>query len=958
MKQIITLLCTAWFAFSTTIATAGNNAKVIIPGQDPSRIPFQMNPTLKEGVDYLSKTIIFKVKPSYRQNCQVNSVNGLLSLEDFFKVTGAYNLAKIYPSHRKPAQETNEVGLKLVDLSLIYSFKYTSSVSISKLINQMKSLGYFEYVEPWYVPKVALTPNDPSYSNSGQLFCKGDVIGSINCQQAWDINQGSSSVIIGIVDTGTQTNHPDLAANFDGGYDVCMSDNDVTCEGSPATGWDHGASVSGDACAVTNNGVGVASPGFKCHFKVAKISNAAAELVAAYPGIVWAADNGCKIINNSWGGTGGGAYGQDIIDYAAINKNCLVLSAAGNDNADNLTYPGSFNNTYRVASSDQSDRRSSFSSYGLDVDFSSPGTNIYSTTMGSSYVSSQGTSMATPVACGAAGIIQSQFNYTNAFQIGEKLKQTCDPLANSTTNQTSTLFNAGKLGKGRIDLYRALTVAAKSIIANPITITDGNDDTFMPAETLSVSANFINYLDPSSSSASATLTIGSVSAGAVPAIVDGTYTIGALATLANSNNNSTPFKIVVDPSAPVNQVINCVLTITDGTFSGKQYFSITVNVDYINITINDVFTSISSKGKLGYNLDGQQQGLGFEYQLPSPENLLYEMSLMIGSSSTKVSDMFRGGGTAGDTDFGSITRVAKAPTNIVSDFDVNGKFNDAPAPSANPVEVRHAAYAWNTAPYRKFIIVKYVIKNTGGSALSSLYAGIIADWDITNSAANKADFDATNKMGYVYMTGTGGKYAAIKVLSSGAANHYVVDNVAGGNGGVDANAGTPEFATDEKYTVLSTSRNADGYTAAGGDVMSCVSTGPFTINAGDSVEVAFALIAGDNLADIQLTACGAQEKYNNGCTLSNINDVENDNFWMISYPNPASSTINFNYNVAESNATLTIVNTLGETIMTYNTIAKGKNTITMDVSHLSSGTYFYQLKAGDALLTKKFTITR
>lgn len=858
MGKLSTLACTLFCGLSTAISFAGNKAEVIIPGLDKSKIPFVMKKGLIEGEDYLSKTIIFKVKSSYRQNCKVNAVDNILEINDFLSYIGVQGLKKIYPNHAPPAQQRNSVGQQLVDLSLIYSFKYSANMPLEKVINQLIKMGYFEYVEPWYVPKVTgvlLNPNDPSWSsNAGQYHLRGTGAvgtGSINAPNAWSIQTGSSSVVVGIVDTGTLPTHADLAANYVGGYDVAMNDNDPTWEGDA-----HGVAVSGDACAVTNNGVGVASPGFNCKFKAIKVADASGALVAAYTGVTWAADNGCKIINCSWGGGGGGSYGQNIMDYAAINKNCLVVVSAGNGGLDQLVYPSSYNNVYRVAWTTSSDAKSNSSDYGNDVDYASPGSGIYSTYAPTPYGALSGTSMASPVSAGAAAIIQSQFNYTNAFQIGEKLKQTCDPLPSSPQ------YNAGKLGKGRIDLYNALTVSAKSLAMNPITVTDQNDDAFMQGETLYISGNFINYLDPSTSSATATLSVVSVSSGTAPTLGTSSFNIGVLATLGTNNNNASPFTAIVSPSAPVNQVINFRVRITDGAFTGDQYFSVTVNVDYINIVINDVFTTITSKGRIGYNLDGQAQGLGFEYQLPSPNNLLYEMSLMIGTSSTKVSDMFRET-TGGNNDFASTSRAYEVIPANISDFDVDGKFNDAPSASgALPVEVHHCAYAWSTTNHRKFVIVKYVIKNTGGTTLNNLYAGIIADWDITNAGQNKSAYDATNRMGYCYdVSSPSGLYAGIKSLANpSSVKNYCLDNVAGGNSGVDP---ASDFLTAEKYTVLSTTRNADGFTATGGDVMNCVSNGPFSVNAGDSIVAAFALIGGDNLADIQNSACYAQAKWDN-----------------------------------------------------------------------------------------------
>ena len=952
MKKI-TLFCAAVLSCSTLLTFAGNKATVIIPG-DHFPTSFRMDPRVKEG-DYIPNKVIFKVKSQYRQNCKVNSIDNILRIQDLLNAVGAQNFAKIYPNHREPDHKFNEVGMPLVDISLIYSFTYTSTLSLEKVINQFLSLGYFEFVEPWYVPKIDLVPNDPSYSNSGQYFCKGNVAGSIDCQNAWDIQTGSASVVIGIVDTGTEPTHPDLSPTYIGGYDVGMNDADPTWQGS-----NHGCAVSGDACAKTNNGIGVASPaGIGCKYKGVKIADAAGTLIAAYAGITWAADNGCKVINCSWGGSGGGTYGQTICDYAAINKNCVILASAGNGSMDQELWPSAYNNVYRVAGTTNNDSKAAFSDYGFTVDFGSPGNIIYSTIDGTGYGSMSGTSMSSPVASGAAAIVQSQFNYTNAFQIGERMKQTCDPYNSSA----SSMFNAGKLGKGRIDLAKAVSAtSAKSFVMNPITVTDGNDNVFLPGETITISGSFINYLDPTSAAAAATC---SVTAGP-GTMVNTSCPIGVMATLATQAAGS-PFTATVSGSAGINSKITFRVLCTDGTFSGFQYFDVTVNPDYINIVNNDVNTTITSKGRIGFNLDGTKEGLGFMYMVPTPSvQTLYEMSLMVGTSTTAVSDMFREAG-AGNTDFTSVTRAYKVTPATVSDFDVDGKFNDGTSPSPIPVQVHHSAYAWSTAPFRRFVIVKYVIKNTGGSALNNVAVGVVADFDIVNAAQNKGGTDAASAMAYAQDVSTaGGIFAGIKLLGAktsggtgiGTFNSYILDLVTGGNGGIDA--GT-DYLTDEKYNSMTTSRPTDGYTATGGDVMVNTSCKGMTIPAGDSITVAFALIGGDNLADIQLSACQAQNKYDgttNPC-VTGVNSVETPNFWLYSYPNPSAGSFNIDYNlVGYENATITLINTLGETVMTFKNLVQGEGRLMVDGSKLSSGTYFYQMKSGEMQLTKKLTVVK
>jgi hypothetical protein len=160
---------------------------------------------------------------------------------------------------------------------------------------------------------------------------------------------------------------------------------------------------------------------------------------------------------------------------------------------------------------------------------------------------------------------------------------------------------------------------------------------------------------------------------------------------------------------------------------------VTVNVDYINIAINDVATTITSKGKIGYNADGQLQGLGFKYL---GTNLLYEASVMFGSSSTKVSDSFRGAtaGTA-DADFQSVVKANKTVPGVFSEFDVHGRFNDAVATPVQNLLVSHSAYAWTTPGNRKYLFVEY----GGGSwSLSRAMASLSKGRSRTGRRAAKA----------------------------------------------------------------------------------------------------------------------------------------------------------------------------------------------------------------------------
>ena len=966
MKKITVL---AAFCLSSLAMFAQNTA----PTHKPVNYGkyFTMNPVLKAD-DYLAKTIIFQVKDAFRSNCTNENISGLFGFDTYELQVGTASVKKIYPNHKAPEQKYNALHQKYADLSLIYVMKYNGDVPLEKAINKLMGLGYFEYVQPWYVPKTQMTTNDPSATNGTQyhlFIIKAAGTGTTG----WDIQTGNSNVVIGITDTGTEPNHPDLMSQIkhntndpingidddnDGftdnysGWDVgdvsvnSNGDNDPTWQGN-----NHGCAVSGDACEATNNSTGGAGPGYNCKFLPVKIADATGALVAAYQGITYAADHGANIINCSWGSAGAGSYEQTVIDYATINKNCLVVAAAGNNGVDQKFFPAALNYVISVCATTSGDTKASFSNYNATVDVSSPGLGVYSTTSGTGYASNSGTSMASPVAAGTCGIIKAQYPSYTGLQVGEMLKATTD---NIYPNNSSTY--AGKLGTGRINMYKAVTTPnAKSVVFNNMLVTDNNDDIFVANDTLRISGDFINYLAATTSACTATLSTTSPDVN----ILSNSFNIGALNTLGMINNASLPFKVKILNTAPVNDIVTFTLTITDGLYTTSMMFDITVNVDYINITINDVFTTITSKGRIGYNLDGQQQGLGFTYL---DSSMMYESSMMIGSSSSKVSDMFRGSGTAGDVDNSSVNRVRIVQPSVFSDFDLDGTFRDNLSPSPIGVTTHHKAYAWSSPGNRKFVIVEYVVKNTGSSPVNNMWVGVISDWDITSATygKDKVNQDVSRKMGYAYCTNTNGQYAGIKVLTQTPFNNYGIDNVTGGGGGIDPTAGTPEFDTGEKYTVLSTSRPTAGNTQANGnDVMDCVSSGPFNIAVGDSIKVAFALIAGDDLTQLQTSADNAQVLYD---ALTNVVHNENQNeFGFNNYPNPTNGESYLQFFLDKpANVELRVLDMMGQQVMDVakGQLGSGKQEFNVDVSQLSNGIYFYQLSVDGKTVTQKVVIDK
>ncbi|MBK9637935.1 MAG: S8 family peptidase [Bacteroidetes bacterium] len=886
--------------------------------------------------DYMARTIIFRVKPEFRSLCSENQIVST-PINKILAGLGQTQLFKVFPNHQPPATPLNERGQKLVDLSLIYELHYSANLDLVKVINSLLSTGVMMYAEVKFLPTVEYVPSDPSASSQYHLS-------KIDAYTAWDIHKGDTNTIIGIVDTGTDLDHPDLVANLKINYADPVNGIDDDSDGyiDNFQGWDlgesdntpetnannHGSHVAGCAAAVTDNAIGVAAPGFYCKYLPVKIADATGALTKAYEGIVYAADHGCQVINNSWGGEGGSSFGQNTVDYATFNKNSLVVCAAGNNSSTASFYPAAYNNVLSIAATTSSDGKAWFSNYGAYIDVCAPGNNIFATQSNDTYASQSGTSMAAPVAAGCAAVVKSYFPTFTATQVGEQLRVTADNIYGISVN--AGLINM--LGTGRINFLNALTLTGPSVRMSNRVITDNNDDIFVVNDSMFITADFTNYLDPTTNLL-ATLTVTSP----YVTIVDGSTTLGAIPTLGITNNNTDPFVVKINSNAPQNTLVTFKVTYQDGLYNDFEIFQVIINVDYLNITINDVLTTNSSKGRISYNGTGQSEGLGFNYN--SQGTITYETGLMIGTSNS-VADNVRGA-SGTDDDFLSVSTIQKFEPGLWSDFDTYGKFNDNSNTNPLGLLVDYRSMSWSSTPFTKFHIFEYTIHNNGSSTMNNLYAGIFSDWDIQTFANNKGDEDVALKMGYVYCTDANGLFGGTKVLTPGAFIHNAIDNITGGAGGLDLSNG---FDTNEKYLSLSTQRSTAGGAGTGNDVIDVVSTGPFTLAPGDSTVVAFALIAGDELNDLTASATQAQIKYDLVTALNENNP--SGIYTTNAYPNPSNGFITIPlYLQAAGSLSIEIYDSMGKLIssVALGNRNAGEQQVQMDLSTLSTGLYHYRL---------------
>jgi len=333
-----------------------------------------------------------------------------------------------------------------------------------ELLALMRANPDVEFVEPNWVIRVDLVPNDPSFGNLWGLLNLGQGGGTpgadIDAMQAWDISTGSRAIVVGVIDTGIDYNHPDLAANMwraPSAFSVTIGGLTITCPAgshgfnainnscNPMDDNNHGTHVSGTIGGAANNGVGVAGVNWTTSLMGLKFLGAggsgytsdavkaiefAIQAKAAFAG-TGAAD--VRVLSNSWGG---GGFSQSLLD--AINRaganNMLFVAAAGNNGVNNdasPAYPASYtaSSVVAVAATDRHDQRASFSNYGAtSVDLGAPGVSVYSTTRSNGYASFNGTSMATPHVAGAAALLLAACDLPTAAALKSAILTHVDPI--------------------------------------------------------------------------------------------------------------------------------------------------------------------------------------------------------------------------------------------------------------------------------------------------------------------------------------------------------------------------------------------------------------------------------------------------------------------------------------------------------------------------------------------------
>jgi len=328
-----------------------------------------------------------------------------------------------------------------------YVFQIPSDYTVTEMVSILKNHDIVEKCEPNYYTNNQDVPSDSLFNRQWSLDNPDHINSDLHILEAWEIESGSPDIIVAVIDMGFDMNHEDLQENIWNNPGEIASngiDDDGNGYVDDIVGWDfvnqsnglndddcdwrdedndptslkssHGNRVLGIIGATTDNGIGLAGIAANCKTMLIRAGFYNTEgyqvlsTSAIIKGIIYAVENGARVINISSGSHRYSESYKSALEYATSNG-VLVVCSAGNEGSTSACYPAAYDipGLISVGASTTRDAKCSFSNYGNWVDVSAPGQYIMTTLLNDSYGATQGTSFSTPMVAGIAALLFSKY---------------------------------------------------------------------------------------------------------------------------------------------------------------------------------------------------------------------------------------------------------------------------------------------------------------------------------------------------------------------------------------------------------------------------------------------------------------------------------------------------------------------------------------------------------------------
>lgn len=732
----------------------------------------------------------------------------------------------------------------------LYKITFSSEKDVTQYCKELETYSNVRYAEPIYQEQQLYIPNDPSARNGDQ-----DYLDIIKAFDAWDISRGDSSIVIGIIDSGIDFTHEDIADKVitnendpvngidddnNGyiddyrGYDFADEDNDPQADKSF-----HGNRVAGVAAAKTDNEIGIAGTGFNSKIAALKIFRSTDNFSGgSYEAIVYAADQGYDVINLSWGSMDSyNQAAQDIITYAAVEKDVVIVAAAGNTPGNNRFYPASYEHVLSVAASNNDDSKAGFTSYNYDVDLMAPGSNIYSTFKENGYATDQGTSYSSPMVAGTAALVRHIYPELNALQVMERIRVTADPVYNISPNNTLE----GMLGYGRLNMEQALAAdSVRSIRITDFSYTNGSGPNAFYGDTITFSFKVKNYLAPTQN---LTITLSSESEHIT--LLHNEFTIGQMETLGESF--FTEKVIVLSENAPSSTSLLIKAAISDGTYLDHHYFELETNDDLVELSSGQIAVSLTGDGNIGYSGDGFGQGSGLTF---NSQIVAANMGILFADNNDRVADNLPDPSGKRARDFIGFKPI-KLTARAAADHLTISTFTDDSTSNPIGITVDQRTFTNDASAY---LVFEYRVINSSNSPIDSIRGAIYMDWRLNNPNLNRCYYDSISHR-LIALTSDSTLFAGLEFYQSVPGAFQAINL-----GGSDPDVVTFSDSIKHRLT-FETQYDSAGNTNGGSDVASLLASPSYTMEVGEDLKMTFLLALGNSPEELTASLEAAHQAY-------------------------------------------------------------------------------------------------
>lgn len=848
----------------------------------------------------------------------------------------------------------NSIGNSLERIAYV---EIEANDNLPYLVKKIEKLDFIQYAELEPISKLNDIPNDPMIGMQYYLQ-------KIHAIEAWELLDSTKIITVGIVDTGIDYTHEDIKDNIYNnpgemgldsnnadkstngidddangyiddwrGWDFSASSDTIDGEDNdPMPGNLHGTHVGGTIGAIINNSIGI-SPVAKfvklMPVKAAADDSESKTMSNSYQALLYAALKGAKVINCSWGSTSKSATEQEMVKTAQA-AGAIIVAAAGNDQSYVEQYPASYPEVFSVAATDSSDRKAYFSNYHSTIDIAAPGVDIWATIPENGYRYLDGTSMATPIVAAVTAMTINKFPDYTPIQVQEHIKACSDNI------DTLDYAYAGKIGKGRINAYKALSTSnAKSLIINHYEFFETEPDfVYAPEEEVILKISLKNILSNMENFSAKAFTDYFMFS---PKFTKDSAFFGSLAT--NEISDTLDFVFQIPWDAGIDGDYEIKIKIEGDDYKSIFSIPITVNQSYRTMSENNITATLNSRGNLGFNdYPTNKQGFGFKYK--NQASILFEGALMAATSPMQMSDVARASYQMMQSrDFGfdkAIEAKSKSHTFV--------KFYDIADSTKCGVAINQNAYQFKDNGLENILILDFDVTNISDRFLDSLFVGYFFDWDIINSHKNYTYYDKKNNIGITQLSGSDTTtIIGVAFLDSKKTNFRAIDN----DGSSSDNFGIYDgFDNYEKWTSLSSGlqRSKSSIT----DVSMVISNGPHKLPISDTLKLTMIISADTNLISMSNSIINARKVLSKMSEFKSRPLFSNNLEILNVYPNPASTSLNALIQLPEAgNYKLYISDINGKIkkdILEGKSSSGLKKIFQIDIKELSQGTYILVLE--------------